>query len=271
MANRVVVSTNHCRNYAWYTPLTCMAWKKVTGFIPTVICVGDGIDPEILKRAEEAGGDLIHIPDILGYNAAGIAQMCRLYAYGEPRCAGDYLMTTDVDAWPLTTAPFLPSGRSLDAYMSCWPILPIGYIGARAETWRAFMGAAGNSVEECLRAGLREPDAGDAFNTDEGLVTRKVGEWFYPGEKIDLFGVVGRLLNDHRARVVIRPGNEYADNRVWFGRWPEPMPAGMVDAHLCSRNSHPTWAQLVGLLRYANVDGASIEWAEKYHREVPSW
>ena len=270
MANRVIVSTNSSRHYAWYAPLTCLAWRSITGYLPTVICIGDDIDPVILSKITEAGGDIIAIPYTPGWDAAGQAQMCRLYAYADPRCANDYLMTTDIDAWPLNARPFVPSGRLVDVYMTSWPVLPIGYIGARAEHWRAFMKADAGSVLDAMRLGLHEPDVGNSFNEDEGLVTRKIGEWLYPGG-VELRGVVGRMLHDPRARVVIRPGNEYATDRIWFNNWPEPIPREMTDAHLCSRNSHPTWAQLRGLLVHGGVSAADLAWADAYHQEVPGW
>jgi len=269
---RVIVSTNNVRCYAWYAPLTCLAWKHVTGTLPTVICVGDGIDPVILAKIEEAGGDIIAIPDMPGYDAAGVAQLCRLYAFAERKCRDDYLMTTDIDAWPLAPHPFIPSGKAIDIYMTAWPVLPMGYIGAEAVVWRSFMKASGDTLVDAMRSDLQtiELGASKGFNADEGLVTRKIGDWLYPEKRGDVFGVVGRMQRDNRVRVVIRPGNEYATDRVWFNHWPEP-PIGMTDAHLCSRNSHPTWAQLYGLLVHAGLPSAALAWARKYHDEVPSW
>lgn len=268
MDNRVIVSTNSRRCYSWYAPLTALAWKHVTEFIPTVLCVGDGIDPVILTRIEEAGGEVVKVPFCPGWNDGGIAQICRLYASACPRYADDYLMTTDIDAWPLVAEPFLPSGRDLDIYMSPWDMLPMGYIGALASTWRTFMGIDLNSVGEALQYALAtEPNLRDAFNVDETLVTRRVLAWAYP----DGDGTLTRLGADPRFKVVVRAPADPPHDRIQFNHWPQPLPKGMTDAHLCSRLDHPTWAQLRGLLVYGGLSPDALAWADRYHEEVPQW
>lgn len=278
MANRVVVSTNEKREYAWLAPLTALAWKHCAGFVPTIFVVGD-VDPLILSKAVEAGADLIPVEPIPGYSTTAVAQMIRLYACAEPVCRGDYLMTTDVDAWPLSPAPFQPSGKDLDVYAALWPVFPIGYIGARQETWRAFMGIDAKSAGDALWTDLaHEPMLRDGFNIDEAHVTRRICNWVQPHLWEDMGGhpkatgaVQTILCAQDRARIVWRGPGDVPRDRIWFGHYPNPLPPGLTDAHLCSRFQKEafSWPQLRSLLEYANLPPVAMAWADNYVREVP--
>jgi hypothetical protein len=240
-----------------------MAWKHVTGMVPTVLCVDDGIDPIILAKIVEYGGEVVPVSPVPKYGSAGIAQLSRIYAYAQ--FPGDYIMTTDVDAWPLSPIPYEPSGKPLDVYKSPWPMLPIGYIGAMAATWREFMGHGGTTIDEAMGKALAsEPDVGDAFNADEKILTRRILAWSGCSH-------MEALENDPRYHVVVRDKKDPPKNRVWFRNWPKQLPPGMTDAHLCSRLHHPTWEQLRQLLEYVSLPPALMEMAEAYNREVPKW
>jgi hypothetical protein len=240
-----------------------MAWRHVTGMVPTVLCVDDGIDPVILHKIAEFGGESVPVKPVPMYGSAGIAQLSRIYAYAQ--FPGDYIMTTDVDAWPLAASPFVPSGKPLDVYKSPWPMLPIGYVGAMASTWREFMGNPGGSVDEAMGHALAtETDIGDAFNADERIITRKVLAWSGCPH-------MDALQVDTRYNVVVRDVRDPPKNRVWYNNWPETLPPGMTDAHLCSRLHHPTWEQLRQLLVYVNLPAAQLAMADNYNAEVPKW
>lgn len=264
MSIRLVVSTNAKRCYAWYAPLTCMMWRHVCGFVPTVLCVDDGIDPVILDETREFGGEVVQVKPVPGYGSGGIAQLCRIYSYSA--FPNDYIMTTDVDSWPLKRDPFMPSGKTLDVYKSPWPMLPIGYIGAMGSTWHEFMGHEGATIDEAMgKALVSEPDVGDAFNADEKVLTRRVLAWSGCPH-------MEALENDQRYHVVVRDKQDPPINRVWFNNWPSvTLPSYMTDAHLCSRLHHPTWAQLTQLMVHVGLPPDLMAKAEHYHATVPQW
>lgn len=258
---RVILSTTPCRVFAWYAPLTCMMWRHVTGATPTVLCT-PGVSPAILEGIDEAGGEWYGVLPVRNFDRAGLAQASRLFAYTIPDLFHDYLLTSDVDMWPLAPDLFKPSGRDLDVITPDWMALPICYLGAQASTWRDIIGDH-ESIEHGATEMLAAVAPSNGFNADEEHVTRRVMAWL---------GVttLPQVAAHPRVRWVNRPGTSPAD-RVYFENWPDPLPRGMRDAHLCSRLHRPTWAQLCSLFDYVGLPADKRAWAEDYNRRLPHY
>jgi hypothetical protein len=268
MTNRIVVSTDQNAMYSWFVPLSCLMWRDVVGFKPLVLTVGP-VDGWILDRAASVGADICAVPSIDGVGSAGLAQLCRLYAYLLNAAEDDdYLLTVDIDAWPMQRAIFQPSGADLDLMYPGWCLpnaYPIGYIGAKKRIWREVMGVADGDIKQAVmalwkqdevsRRRLEMPTADPFFNYDELLVTDRIRAWQheYPT----------RLTHE-----TIRQGSNPLPDRLDRIAWPDsPCHEGMVDAHLLRPGWLPeNWVRIRPLLEQL-LSPHWLQWADGYRDE----
>jgi len=269
---RAVFSATLEGDYAFYVPLTALLWRLVGGRTPTALLVGTAAEwtarrPLVLGRAREIGCEIHWVDHVEGYADATVAQTARLLAcqgaltsnYGVPLSDDTTLLTADADAWPLSGEYFSrrpEPGEVLSYYGNAYhldaePKVPICYLDATVETWRAVVGD--RPPAELLTAEL-DP-------TVEGMAAWCFDETW-----------VGALLADRYAEravileVIERHGCPPAD-RVDRGGWPaNPTAAGMVDAH-CLRPGHTdeNWPRLRPLP--AELVPGRMAWVDDYVAE----
>lgn len=269
MTTRIVFSTDQNPTYAFFAPLASKMWQRVAGFQPLILTVGP-VSEYILGKTRETGADVVAVDLVEGLGSGALAQFSRLYAYLLPTVqADDYLLTVDVDAFPLQREAFQPSGALVDLMFPNWmhPFFSVGYIGMKAATWTEVMGQMASSISDAIAhlnathpliaqkrtEGITDP----FFNFDEHYITERIRAWRgFPGECHQVPRVGGDLLNDRIDRI----------------RWPRTLPdtprlMRMVDAHLLRPGWLPeNWPRLRDLMaRY--LSPADMAWCDEYQRE----
>ena len=270
MTSYAVISSDLDPRYSWYLPLTCLAWRDVCGCVPLVLLVGDQEEWQrdrvgglALAHAQRVGAKVFFVSRQDGYRTATVAQVSRLFAWearGLDYRDDDLLLTTDVDMWPLSREWFAPvpppDGMVLFYSNGCGDdTFPICYLRANFATWQAVMGPQHGGIAEGVRRLLgldvgHNPDYWAEWYCDQRAFASRLRAWDgYPD----------------RCFRLDRDGHPPLD-RIWYGNWPEPMPPGMVDAHLCSSSGRPPWEKLRELLVYAGV--RDLEAADGYVKEA---
>lgn len=194
---RVVLSSDANPTYAFYVPLTVLAWREIGGYLPLVLSVGP-LPPLVVSKTAEIirKTDIVTVekPDCCGVQAA--TQLVRLLAYLAPGVeADDWLLMGDVDAWPLQAGVFHPdalfrqagkeaflmydASTQLDIPGTATPAYPMGYIGTRASLWSTWMGVTATDLRQALEMlFLTDPMlAGGGVNADEALITKRIKAW----------------------------------------------------------------------------------------------
>ena len=263
MTNWAVLSTDHNQVYAYFTPLTALTWKHVCGFESLVYAIGP-VDPWVIAKTRETGAVVERLAQVRKVSTASEAQFCRLFGYLSPHVKpDDYLIMGDVDGWILHPEPYLPSGLDIDLFFANWmaPVFPMGYVGAKASTWRQMIGVGEGCVENALCHVLkidpvvesRKKDRPEdpLYNCDEAFVTSKIRAW--PGYP-------------ERCRIVPRVGGDVLNDRLDRIRWPEhPRIEGKADAHL-PRPGWQYWPSLRELLEQI-LPADALFWADRYQSE----
>jgi hypothetical protein len=266
MVNRIVFSTDKHPTYAWFLPLSSLAWQHVAGFKPLILTVGE-VPGWIVERTVETGADVVSLRNVPGVGSGAMAQFCRLFAYNAPPVADDdYLMVVDSDAWPCQHDVFQPSGLDMDAIYPAGmpysdpPMFPVGYVGMQASAWRSVIGYEAASIEESVARVLREHPMAHAraglgdpmHNFDELFLAERIMS--APG------------LFPERTRKVPREGGIPA-GRIDRARWPSsPDPLGMIDAHLLRPGwTDENWPRLWPL--FSKLVPHMAAWAQSYRDE----
>lgn len=268
MTSYAVISSNLAPNYAWYLPLTCLAWRDCCGLEPLVLLVGeraaweaDKVGGPALAYAERAGARVAFVPELAGYRSGTVAQVVRLFACCADVQPEDALTTVDIDMWPLSREPFAPmpadDGLVLFYSNGCNDgTYPMCYLRAAAQTWRAIMRPTaadlGSNVQEMLdrMVGPAGHDYWAEWYADQRGFAKRVRAWDgHPG----------------RCQMIPRDGHPPID-RIWYGHWPRPLPPHLVDAHLVSQNNRAPWEHLRELLVYAGVQDLAL--ADAYAKET---
>jgi hypothetical protein len=256
----IILSVDHNPTYAWFVPLCTLMWRDVADFDVSCIFVGQG-NPWILDRVREVGTQVYECEPPSCCPASASSQLIRLFSYTLPGISPeDYLLSVDADAWPLARA-FDPSGAACDliypesADHAETPYFPIGYIGAKAQSWREFMGVDASSPELAMEGlFLTDPTllgGHSGWNYDETLVTRKIKAW--------------RPMTD--IHVVKRSGDPPVD-RIDRAAWPAiPVADGKIDAHLLRPAwTEEDWPRLRPLLEQ-RLSRDNLAWADNYRAE----
>lgn len=281
MKRYVVLSTNLNENYLFFAPLTAAVWKR-HGFEPLVVLVGYGLEWQhvprgklVIERLRDAGAYCCHTLHRTGAPRASTemvttSQLVRIYGANIPYEVApgtkieddDYLLTSDIDMWPLGPWPghmvaddraHLYNGAAY--HDQSHPQYPMCYVGARARIWREIVG--GGNLEECLARGFAAMEEARwtwapgeqrerAWDFDERYLGRLLSAW--SGEKL----VIPRDMSVH--------GQRRLDRSCW------QLPAsldGFADAHLPRPGFLDYWPSVRKLFGALLPD--KLAWADEYH------
>lgn len=162
--------------YLFFAPLTTIIWKTLMNYEPICIIVHKSDKNSkvskmisfVESKIKEAGGIPILIPipshnvekptneknqqHKLGLRLSTVSQVIRLFAAALDFIKEeDYVLTSDVDIWPLDYFYFEPPKQKNDAKTSFFSVLysniytreeamyPICYLGAEKSTWKSIM------------------------------------------------------------------------------------------------------------------------------------
>jgi hypothetical protein len=184
----VVISTDRNELYSFFSPIVCLMWRNLIGYIPISILY----ENEQVWNAEEKSKFVLHelrkfsavefvesVPDIKG---STVAQVSRLYAASlEDVPADSYILTSDVDMFPLQRNWFHQQDKSkrfhlfgADANLPTI-LFPICYLGGNVETWREIMEINETGLQDNLLHHLNPLE--DSWNYDERLFAEKITRW----------------------------------------------------------------------------------------------
>ena len=155
-------------DYAFYLPLTALAWERV-GFRSIVLIAGSRCewdnDPAlsvILAGLEKINAIVIFIPTPLT-NRMMISQTSRLFVsnlIGFPGNNDDYVITTDSDLWPIHREHYTPKSNHqiVLVHSACcgnfqwngtsYTMLPMSNIGTSVSTWKQIINFNHRSVND---------------------------------------------------------------------------------------------------------------------------
>lgn len=239
MYRHVVLATDSAVAYASFAPLTCLLWRAVAGYSAVLIVVGKPAEvlakPYMRLVCEMARhvGAKIHFVDPRGRRTTCVAQTSRLYAAALPIEPNPYLLTSDLDLWPLDRDYFWqqPEAKPWHQFFSNasgHAFYPIGYIGAKASEWKRVMGIDG-TLTDCLHRDLAQVDDANSdacWTFDEQHYTRRIKavpdyrNWWWEIER-------------HTSK-----------DRIDRSSWPQVINLdNKVDAH-CIRPAHERWSEL---------------------------
>jgi hypothetical protein len=202
-------------DYAFYLPLTVLAWKRI-GFESIVLIVGDKgewmnnpILSYVLENLESLSPDVtILFMSSKVANRIMLSQTARIFVAnmeGFPGRPSDFLMTTDSDLWPLRKEHYyLPKGintRLMLLHSDCcrpfrfggrsYKMQPMSNIGASAATWKEIFNSQSTIVAKDSESILdyfqetfgekvryRVLFASGQWFLDQKMVTLRIEEWF---------------------------------------------------------------------------------------------
>jgi hypothetical protein len=239
-----VLSATKDPTYAFFAPLTALVWRRVTGFDPLLLLVGDEAEWRDDRRAAVALDEAVRHADVVfvtrpdGPADHTLAQVVRLCAAALEGGDDDYLVASDVDLWPVARDRFHPAQArrvfqvfNADAYGADGDRFPICYLGGRRAVWRELFPLEGGLAAALGR--VPWPADGD-WHFDERYATARLQAWPH-------FAARGQ-------RIPRPPGPDHG--RIDRSDWREPASLdGIVDAHLLRPGFTPeSWPRLRALL-----------------------
>lgn len=190
LKKKAIISSDCNMTYCFFAPITSILWNKVAGYGTMVFACGERnkyLDLA-MNKAREIGADVFDIKSIPGYTDQNISQACRLFASCVQVPADTYLLTGDIDMWPLSKKYFEQQNTSKEVHLfgsntSNHTKYPICYIGMLAETWRKIMQLNVNetlehNIESKLDIYLKKnPSSDDGWYFDEKFFAQMLKQW----------------------------------------------------------------------------------------------
>lgn len=272
-------------NYVFYLPLTALAWQRV-GFRSLVILVGSKAQwlktpvlRHVLTSLEERHAVVVFL-ESPAQNAIMLSQVSRLFAASLHKFQdNDYLLTTDSDLWPFHGPLYtLPKGKHvLSLNSKCcgrfewkgqtYQMLPMGNIGASANTWREIM-ADGSDVDSGLPTNSKgivkyfEQTFGDVANE----TVHKGGNigWFMDQRMISIR--IKEWLDKHGDQWASMVDRNVPKDRIDRASWRIASIASKNDTHLLvGGHKQETWKLIRPLLtQMYGQDSSEHDWCEEY-------
>lgn len=249
---RVILASSDWKDYEFLAPITALLFRRVAGFEPMVLLT----ESETAWRARASGRCVLEtlerehidhawIGPLEGYRISVAAQAARQHAACLPFADDDYLVTSDVDMWPLDRAWFNQIDSRFDVqlwYANAYNYRfhTTGYVGMRAGLWREIMGIkVGDKINERLQVALdanftRNCDTWSEWYADETYTSSRLKAWKgYPD----------------KCQMIERRGAPPED-RIDRSGWPSQVNlVGKVDAHVLRPGfTGENWPRLSSLL-----------------------
>jgi hypothetical protein len=286
-------------NYAFYLPLTVLAWKRQL-FASVVILVGNRnqwlhqpVLSFIVHCLLELGSIVILLP-CQQRLAALVGQVSRLFASVllPTHFADEYLLTSDVDLWPLDSRKFFLNGSKVILYQQSpynftslhgdsIPMIPLSGIGMTSRMWsdvmefpnfRPFQQQPLSSVKPILDYLVTE--FGDSVLT--GVTVRGGRNWFtdqhLTSVRINRWTSQHHVKNASRVHVIRRePLRDRVDRCAWPRKYTmtssDDFLRDKVDVHLLNNGYlGNNWKRILPLLRLMyGPASAEMRWCVQYH------
>jgi hypothetical protein len=224
MEKIVVVSTNNCEDYYFYSPYIKKAWNSLGWKVCCMIT--HDVDPMVIDA------DYICVfPKVEGIRLETIAQSSRLYAAhfftGSPDAL---LMTSDMDLLPLSDY-WKPNPNTITNYghdLTGHTFYPMGYTAMTVNKWIEVMKITHDIKADMLRdveeIGLATSDKWENWwNHDWTLLTKRLKPYAQSGQ----------LTSIERGK---RKDSYFAYGRIDRGDSMQLIPPPWIDAH-CENNN----------------------------------
>lgn len=263
----VVIATDDNEVYSFFIPLTAIMWKRIADFVPLILLVGteehwnsQRKTKLAIDRAREIGADIRFINQIEGVNNANTAQLSRIYASSLDLAPDTYVMTSDMDMWPLSNGWFNRQYNELNIFFAnamSHSRYPICYIGANVKVWREIMhleqGDISEAIKKQLLAGPGIPaDSTTMWYYDEVLLTLRIKEWSGYQSRTNLMDRAMRALPVGRV-----------DRFSWVFHGKDDR---LIDAHLLRPGFNDYWVHLAEMLK-AYLSEADYNWCVDYRNK----
>lgn len=247
---RVILSTNNGATYSFFSPMTSLLWRRNMDYYPIIFACGE-LDQKAnyaLDCARDFGAEIQYVKTVAGYTDQNISQISRLFAAALPVSSDSYILTGDIDMWPLSKPYFHQQDMNKKIHLfgantSNHQKYPICYIGMLADLWRKLIGLdASKSMEENLETVLdkylgKNPTSDDGWYFDEKFFFSKIKVWEgYP----------------HNCHMIDRPFvNGLLKGRVDRERWTyNGYNSDMIDSHVLRPGFYDNnWPRLLQMLR----------------------
>lgn len=273
--NRVVLSSDRNPDYAFFAPLSCLLWKR-HGYKALLFIVGTAAewraDPRLrasLERSREVGAEIHFIPTFDGVRTSTVAQCVRMFGAAVPLAEDDYLLTSDIDMFPL--GPWVGGNRNpekdlqiyyANAYHEGVPHYPMCYIGATVKTWRNVVACDPGSYAFVIINALANvlknapKDTAGAWSYDEYVLSRLISQWTGFPDRVQL---IDRTFVEGEWRL---------DRSMPAKIWAEvPALTGIADAHLPRPGfTDEGWAQIRPVLNLA-LPRELMSWCDDYREQ----
>jgi hypothetical protein len=191
---KVLISSDSNPMYLFFMPITSLIWKNFTKYEPIVLLVGNEADYNAdpakklaLDLTREITPHIHFIAPIEGVQDSNLAQISRLYIGTLDLPESTYVLTSDMDMWPLSTTFFHQQNWRKELhifYANAYghDKYPICYCGATVATWRRIMRVGKMDTRAALvdqiMAGCGTNASADVmWNYDELLLGLRIKEW----------------------------------------------------------------------------------------------
>ena len=191
---KVILSTDTQQIfYAWYAPITSLIWYSM-GWTPVVIFADTASSSPgpvfefIMKNVELAGGEVIRLKSKKYYSPSTVAQISRFGVCVADWPEDTYVMTSDIDMWPLNKTFFdqqtsFPS--AIDLLYADVHLYPVCYIGMNVSMWRRVIGfKKGDSITSVVKGIQKEfsrslliMTSPAQWHADQIIVTKRIKKW----------------------------------------------------------------------------------------------
>lgn len=282
--NYAVISSDRNQLYAFYAPLTAAVWRN-RGWQVFMLLVGEEDDwlddPRsklVYEKCLEANARVHFISAYPGHRTSTVAQVSRLYAHLLPKVApDDYLMTSDVDMWPL--GPWVGGTRDSskafqlyfsNAYADADKVhFPMCYVGAQACFWKEAMDSSvsmdmKDALGKALNLCKKQYTSSEAYHRNGEYVPLDVWNFdeTYFGEQLSALGGW-----KDRCQFIERDMSLAGERRIDRSNWIDAASVdGYADAHLFRPGFTPdNWSRASWLFQLAVTDQDQVAWAESYH------
>ncbi|XP_032791043.2 uncharacterized protein LOC116928077 [Daphnia magna] len=295
-------STHRGFDYAFYLPLTAMAWNRI-GFESTILIIGEKTEWQTHPILSYVLDHLDKLPDVTVLfipakveNRMMLSQTARIFVANMddfPGKLSDYIITTDSDLWPLKKEHFIQpegSNRPLTLVHSqcCGPfkfdgrnytMLPMSHVGASAATWKEIVNFNSSvvandsaSILEYLKQVFGERVhrpiifASEDWYFDQKLISIRVDQW------------IKRQQEENCTYRVSDQGLSRIDRSSWNPDSIQPSVfQNYYDTHLPLEGFKPAvWESIKPLVLLMYSEGSSqIEWsnayAKRFHEQFIKW